>query len=157
MSQADIAKQNKSENQPSVGNQVNNLVEKIDIDPNQVLTPETIKTINKEKVKANLLSDFVGFIQKYGVVGLAIGVVIGQAVTKLVNSIVENLINPILAKIIGQVDLSNFKPFDIKIGAFVNDLINFLVITFVVYLAIRFFIIRFLGEEEKTKLNFLEK
>jgi large conductance mechanosensitive channel len=107
----------------------------------------------KLEKKENILSDFIDFIKKYGVVGLAVGVVIGQAVTKLVNSLVDNIINRILAKVLGLVDLSSFSPFDIKIGSFITDLINFIIITFVVYISIRFFIIRFLGDEEKIKLN----
>ncbi len=124
---------------------------KIDNNLEQV-SLEKEEQINK-KAKSNLIADFVDFIKKYGVVGLAIGVVIGQAVTKLVNSLVDNIINKILAKFIGLVDLSNFSPYDIKVGSFITDLINFVIITFVVYLSIRFFIIKFLGEEERTKLN----
>jgi large conductance mechanosensitive channel len=123
--------------------------------------PELQKTVKntKDKLakKENLLVDFIDFIKKYGVVGLAVGVVIGQAVTKLVNSLVDNIINRILAKVLGLVDLSSFSPFDIKIGSFITDLINFIIITFVVYISIRFFIIRFLGEEEKAKLNLEDK
>jgi len=107
----------------------------------------------KLEKKENILVDFIEFIKKYGVIGLAVGVVIGQAVTKLVNSLVDNIINRILAKVLGLVDLSSFSPFDIKIGSFITDLINFIIITFVLYISIRFFIIRFLGDEEKAKLN----
>lgn len=118
----------------------------------------TLKNTNtKLEKKENILVDFMEFIKKYGVVGLAVGVVIGQAVTKLVNSLVDNIINRILAKVLGLVDLSSFSPFDIKIGSFITDLINFIIITFVVYISIRFFIIRFLGEEEKAKLNLEDK
>jgi len=107
----------------------------------------------KLEKKENILVDFIEFIKKYGVIGLAVGVVIGQAVTKLVNSLVDNIINRILAKVLGLVDLSSFSPFDIKIGSFITDLINFIIITFVLYISSRFFIIRFLGDEEKAKLN----
>lgn len=128
-----------------------------EINEKVIQVTENIEAQKEAKKKGNLLSDFAEFIKKYGVIGLAIGVVIGQAVTKLVNSLVDNLVNPLLAKLIGQVDLSNFKPFDIKIGTFITDLINFLVITFVVYLAIRLFISNFLGEDEKVKLNLVDK
>jgi large conductance mechanosensitive channel len=130
-------------------NKAESLEKKTDTEQKNTLENTPAKLEKKE----NLLVDFIDFIKKYGVVGLAVGVVIGQAVTKLVNSLVDNIINRILAKVLGLVDLGSFSPFDIKIGSFITDLINFIIITFVVYISIRFFIIRFLGDEEKIKLN----
>jgi large conductance mechanosensitive channel len=113
--------------------------------------------------KLSLLREFTEFIKRYGVVGLAIGVVIGQAVNTLVQSIVNNLISPLLGAIMGRVDLKNLyyenTEFGLKVtyGQFLTDLINFLAITFVVYLTIRFLVVFLMTDEEKAKFDFLEK
>jgi large conductance mechanosensitive channel protein len=107
----------------------------------------------------SFLKEFVGFIKKFGVVGLALGVVIGGAVKTLTDSLVANVINPLLAKIVGKADLSGWVVWDIKIGNFVNDIINFIILMLVVYLAIRVFIFQLLTDEEKKnlKIDELEK
>jgi large conductance mechanosensitive channel len=117
---------------------------------------KSMEILEKTRV-TSVLTDFTTFIKKYGVVGLAIGVVIGQAVNKLVTSIVDNLLNPILGKILGLVELKEFAPFGIKVGIFLTDFINFLAVTFVVYLAIRLFIVYLMTDEEKSKFDFLKQ
>lgn len=48
------------------------------------------------------MKDFIGFIRKQGVVGLATGFILGGAISKLVASLVEDIINPILGIILGK-------------------------------------------------------
>jgi len=108
-------------------------------------------------MKKEMFTEFVAFIQKYGVIGLAIGVVIGQAVNQLVGSLVTNIITPIISLVLnfalqGQ-QLRDFKFFGIGIGAFFDDFIKFLLITFIIYLAIRYLVVHFLNDDEKEKLN----
>jgi large conductance mechanosensitive channel len=114
-----------------------------------------------KNMKKEFLDEFIGFIQKYGVIGLAIGVVIGQAVNQLVNSLVTNIVTPIISLILnfalqGQ-QLRDYKFFGIGIGAFFDDLIKFVLVTFIIYLAIRYIVVHFLNDDEKEKLNLKPK
>lgn len=72
---------------------------------------------------------------------LAVGVIIGAAFTSIVKSLVDNLINPLIGIFLGQIDFSNlvFKIGDatFKYGAFINSIINFLIIGFVVFLLVK--------------------
>jgi len=123
----------------------------------QNFTPKSIYT----SMKKEMFTEFIGFIQKFGVIGLAIGVVIGQAVNQLVNSLVTNLVTPLISLILnfalqGQ-QLRDYKFFGIGIGAFFDDLIKFILVIFIIYIAIRYFAIHFLNDDEKEKLNIPKK
>ena len=88
-----------------------------------------------------MLKEFKEFISRGNVLDLAIGVIIGSAFTAIVTSLVENLINPLIGIFLGKIDLSNLV-FSIgdahfKFGAFLNSIINFLIIAFVVFLIVK--------------------
>lgn len=88
-----------------------------------------------------MLKEFKEFISRGNVLDLAIGVMIGSAFTAIVTSLVENLINPLIGIFLGKIDLSNLV-FSIgeahfKFGAFLNSIINFLIIAFVVFLIVK--------------------
>ncbi len=101
---------------------------------------------------ANLISDFKGFLLKTNALALAIGVIIGAATGKLVSSLVDDVLMPVIGKITGGVDFSNLyinltpgKIYDnygkakeagaaLGYGMFINVLIDFTIIAFVVYL-----------------------
>lgn len=72
---------------------------------------------------------------------MAIGVIIGSAFTAIVNSLVKNLINPLIGIFLGKIDLSNlvfsFGEAHFRYGAFLNAVINFLIIAFVVFLIVK--------------------
>ena len=79
-----------------------------------------------------LLKEFFEFLKEYKVVGLAVGIIIGLASTALVKSLVDNIIMPLVTPFIqngGWKDaVLALGPFVFKWGAFVADLINFLII-----------------------------
>lgn len=85
--------------------------------------------------------DFKKFISKGNVVDMAVGVIVGAAFTSIVSSLVKNIINPFIGIFLGKIDLSNlvFKVGDatFKYGVFLNSVINFLIIAFVVFLMIK--------------------
>lgn len=88
-----------------------------------------------------MLKEFKEFISRGNVLDLAVGVIIGSAFTAIVTSLVENLINPLIGIFLGKIDLSNLI-FSIgeahfKFGAFLNSIINFLIIAFVVFLIVK--------------------
>jgi len=84
------------------------------------------------------MKNFIAFIREQGVVGLAVGFILGGAVSGLVKSLVEDLINPFLGLILGaagslETAVIRIGPVELLIGHFVGALINFTVISFVVY------------------------
>lgn len=84
------------------------------------------------------MHEFLIFIRKQGVVGLATGFILGGAVSKLVASLVEDIINPVLGIVLGKAgDLSNYSFWigsaEIRWGNFLAMLIDFAVIAAVVY------------------------
>lgn len=91
-----------------------------------------------------MLKEFKEFISRGSVLDLAVGVIIGGAFTGLVKSLTNNLINPIIGLFTGQVSsLDNLKltitdNLLLKYGAFLGDVINFLITAFVVFLIIKF-------------------
>ncbi len=87
---------------------------------------------------------FRRFLTRTNAIALAIGVIIGTAATALVSSIVQNLINPIIGVLLQNVDLANISiqlgpNNELKIGAFLGSLINFVIVMFVAYLLARIF------------------
>src|SRR3989344_1959132 len=86
---------------------------------------------------------FTSFIREQGVVGLAIGFILGGSVSKVVSSLVNDVINPVLGVALGVTgDLSKASiaigGTHIMWGKFVNVLIDFLVISLVVYFGVKF-------------------
>ena len=88
-----------------------------------------------------MLKEFREFILRGNVMDLAVGVIIGSAFTAIVTSLVKNLINPLIGIFLGRIDLSNlvFKVDDatFRYGAFLNSVINFLIIALVVFLLMK--------------------
>lgn len=103
-----------------------------------------------------MLQDFKNFAMKGNVVDLAVGVIIGAAFSKIVDSLVSDVIMPIIGAITGGLDFSNYYiPLSAAIqghpayadakkagavlgyGSFITAVINFLIIAFVLFLAIK--------------------
>ena len=74
---------------------------------------------------------------------LAVGVIIGSAFTAIVNSLVKDLINPFIGLFLGKIDLSDLKfsvgGANFMVGSFINAIINFLIIAFVIFLIVKAF------------------
>ncbi|QHV98331.1 large-conductance mechanosensitive channel protein MscL [Spirosoma endbachense] len=95
-----------------------------------------------------MLSEFRAFIAQGNVLDLAVGIIIGAAFGKITTSLVEDIINPILGLVIGGIDFSQLKivlkeavgttpEVAIRYGNFLNVLIQFLVIAWVVFLIVK--------------------
>ncbi len=91
---------------------------------------------------------FMQFIREQNVVGLAVGLILGTAASALVNSLINNVIMPPLGFLLGSAD--GIRGLKVNLGttpageeavlcygAFINDLINFLVLALVVYVVIK--------------------
>lgn len=88
-----------------------------------------------------MLKEFKAFIMRGNVVDLAIAVIIGAAMNQLVTSLTKNLINPLLGLFVGKVNFSYLSlkigAAEFKVGDFINDIINFLIIAFIIFLIVK--------------------
>ncbi len=95
------------------------------------------------------LKEFFVFLKEYKVIGLAIAFVMGVAATSLVKSLVENIIMPTVTPFIPGGEWREatigLGPFVWKIGAFSGEILNFVVIAFVV-----FFVAKYVLREESV-------
>ncbi|MCL2200419.1 MAG: large-conductance mechanosensitive channel protein MscL [Oscillospiraceae bacterium] len=93
------------------------------------------------------LNEFKEFAVKGNMLDMAIGMIIGGAFAALVNSIVDNLASPIIGMFIG-VDLRDLsvtlphlygtgEPAVLEIGLFLNNVITFISVAFVVFLFVK--------------------
>ncbi len=93
-----------------------------------------------------MLSEFRGFLLKTNALALAIGVIIGGALGTVVTSLVNDIIMPPIGVVLGGVDFSQLKivlkaavggdqttEVAIRYGTFLNSVIAFIVIAFVVW------------------------
>ena len=100
------------------------------------------RELGKEKIKkVGIIGEFKEFISHGNVLDLAVGVIIGGAFQSIVTSLTNNLISPIL----GCLTEADFTAYSLKIGnlnlkygAFLTDVINFLIMAFVVFLIVKF-------------------
>ncbi|USS93517.1 large-conductance mechanosensitive channel protein MscL [Fructilactobacillus ixorae] len=88
-----------------------------------------------------MLKEFKAFISKGNVIDMAVGVIIGSAFTGIVSSLVKNILNPLIGLFIGNIDLSSLS-FKIggatfRYGVFLNAVINFFIIAFVVFMIVK--------------------
>ena len=101
------------------------------------------------------VSEFKEFIAKGNVLDLAIGVIIGAAFGKIVTSLTDDIIMPVIGLALGKVDFANlFIAMNgqhyatiaeakkagvgtINYGLFLNALINFLIIAFIIFMIVK--------------------
>lgn len=88
-----------------------------------------------------MLKEFAAFIAKGNVMDLAVGIIIGAAFTAIVSSLVDDLVNPLIGLAIGGVDFGaiSFGLGDAQfmVGNFINAVIKFLIIAWVVFLLVK--------------------
>ncbi len=102
-----------------------------------------------------MLKEFKEFAMKGNVVDMAIGIIIGAAFGKIVSSLVEDVLMPPIGKLMGNLDFSNLfvalngQVYDslkaakdagaptINYGLFLNTVIDFVIVAFVVFLLVK--------------------
>jgi len=111
-----------------------------------------------------MLKEFKKFAVKGNVIDLAVGVVIGSAFGKIVSSFVADIIMPPIGVLTGGVDFSdlsitlkeaseNSAAVTMNYGSFINTIIDFLIISFSIFLVVKQFERFRKKEERKTKLS----
>jgi large conductance mechanosensitive channel len=94
-----------------------------------------------------IASEFKEFAVKGNVVDMAVGVIIGAAFGKIVSALVENVIMPPLGMMLSGVNFSDLaatigtgpdgKPVLLKYGAFIQTIFDFVIIAFVIFIALK--------------------
>lgn len=88
-----------------------------------------------------MLKEFKEFATRGNIMDMAIGVIIGGAFQKIVTSLVNDIIMPTVAIFTGKVDFSDLVftvgSASIKYGAFITAIIDFLIIAFSIFIAIK--------------------
>ena len=102
-----------------------------------------------------MLEEFKKFAMRGNVLDLAVGVIIGASFTGIVTSLVNDIIMPPVGLALGGVDFANFfvvlkgmpeetlaaakaaKDVTLNYGLFINAIINFLIVAFVLFMLIR--------------------
>ncbi|MEC1515492.1 large conductance mechanosensitive channel protein MscL [Bacillus subtilis] len=86
-------------------------------------------------------NEFKAFAMRGNIVDLAIGVVIGGAFGKIVTSLVNDIIMPLVGLLLGGLDFSGlsftFGDAVVKYGSFIQTIVNFLIISFSIFIVIR--------------------
>lgn len=99
--------------------------------------------------------DFKEFAMRGNVVDLAVAVVIGAAFGKIVSALVDNIIMPLIGILTGGIDLTQKWMFgsgeaQIKLGLFVQSIIDFVIIAFAIFMALRL-MNKFIKKKEEVK------
>ena len=103
----------------------------------------------------SILSEFKEFAMKGNVVDLAVGVIIGTAFGKIVDSLVKDVVMPVIGRLLGGVDFKHLyvnlgeRTFEtmeaaekagaplVKYGIFINTVVDFVIIAFAIFMAIK--------------------
>jgi len=102
----------------------------------------------------NYMKEFKKFISRGNVVDLAVGVVVGSAFSKIVSSLVDNIIMPLVGIIIGGINFSsltlNVFGVSVQYGIFLQNIVDFLIIAFCIFVVVKF-INKLTNKEEKKE------
>ena len=101
-----------------------------------------------EQKTKTLIAEFKEFISRGNVVDMAVGVIIGTAFTSIVNSLVKEIVTPFLVWLIGGLDFSGYKlvlsaasgenpEVAVLYGSFLQQVVNFLLISLVVFTMVK--------------------
>lgn len=93
------------------------------------------------EVVRSFMQEFMDFLNKYGVIGLAVAFIMGAAVTKLVSTLVTDLIMPIIGALTpggnwraATLDIGRVR---FLVGDFLGALIDFVIVAFVIFVIVK--------------------
>jgi large conductance mechanosensitive channel len=95
-----------------------------------------------------MIKEFKAFAMKGNVVDMAVGIIIGVAFGKIISSFVGDVLMPPIGLMLGGLDFSNLaltlkagsegvEPVMLKYGVFINTVIDFLIVAFAIFMAIK--------------------
>lgn len=105
----------------------------------ELLTPKTVAAPPPPAKKTS--EEFMDFLNKYGVIGLAVAFIIGGAAGRLVTALVNDLLMPIIAVVIPNGEwrtaVTLVGPIKFLFGDFLGVLVDFVIIALVVFLVMK--------------------
>ena len=88
----------------------------------------------------NFIKEFKEFVMRGNVMDMAVGIIVGAAFTAIVTSLVDDIISPVIGLLV-KVDFNNLVAtamgVEIKYGAFIMAVINFLIVSFVIFTMVK--------------------
>ena len=99
------------------------------------------------------IEEFKAFAMKGNVIDLAVAVVIGAAFGKIVSSLVDNIVMPLVGILLGGIDFTSLTvavgDATVTYGVFLQNVIDFLIIAFAIFVAVK--VLRQLEQKEAEK------
>ena len=96
----------------------------------------------KKAEKKGVVGEFMDFLMKYQVIGLAVAFIIGAAATKMVTACVADIVMPVIAVLIPGGDwrtqVLELGPVKLLIGDFIGAIIDFAIIALVVFIVVKY-------------------
>ena len=87
------------------------------------------------------IKEFKEFAMKGNVMDMAVGVIIGGAFGKIVSSLVDDILMPLIGVVTGGVDftglIAKVGDAEVKYGVFIQNIIDFLIVAFCIFLMIK--------------------
>lgn len=98
--------------------------------------------------KVGMIAEFKKFITRGNVIDMAVGIIIGTAFKEIINSLVKEIVMPLIGMFLGGVSFADLKiviaeateqttEVAIMYGNFIQRIIDFLIIAFVVFMMVR--------------------
>ena len=82
-------------------------------------------------------NEFMGFLSKYKVMGLAVAFIMGIYLGDLVKALVDDLIMPIVTLAMPGIEWEDIIAGPFRVGHFIGALITFLIIAFVIFILVK--------------------
>ena len=102
----------------------------------ELLTPKTEPAKQKPK---NLAAEFLQFIKKYKILGLASAFILGLAVNALILSLAQDIITPLIGIFIpGFESIQDIRLGVFGVGNFIAAIINFVIIAFIIFIIVKY-------------------
>ena len=87
--------------------------------------------------KKALWNEFMDFLSKYKVMGLAVAFIMGIYLGALTKALVDDLIMPIVSLAVPGVEWENIVAGPFRVGHFIGALITFLIVAFVIFILVK--------------------
>jgi large conductance mechanosensitive channel len=84
-----------------------------------------------------MFKEFKEFINRGNLVDIAVAFVLGLAFGAVVTSLTEDIVNPLIGKIFNLDSLADWVVSDVRLGAFLLAVINFVIVAFVLFLVVK--------------------
>jgi len=98
-----------------------------------------------------MIREFKDFVNRGNLVDIAVAFVMGLAFAAVITSLTEDVVNPLIGKIFAVDGLAGWTVADVRVGAFLVAIINFLMVAFVMFLVVKAYNRMKAGQEEAAE------